>query len=125
MNKRNIILLFTILITYILLPILIYCFDFLFNFKFYLLTVIGILTFCLLKVFKVSNDYIGLTKNNLIRLFKRNLPSVIICVISIVIFKVLPYERFVPNKTMMFYLFYIYVSCPIQEFLYRGVLRHF
>ena len=28
-------------------------------------------------------------------------------------------------ETIYFYLFYIFVSCPLQEFLYRGVFGYF
>lgn len=125
MKKNDKILLFIIILIYIALPVLICQSCFLFNIKFYLLTVIGILIFCLLKIFKIPNNYLGLTKNNYIKSLKRNLPVIIICIILIVIVKLLPYNRFTSNKTIVFYIFYILISCPIQEFLYRGVFGYF
>lgn len=125
MKKNDKILLFIIILIYIALPVLICQSRFLFNIKFYLLTVIGILIFCLLKIFKIPNNYLGLTKNNYIKSLKRNLPVIIICIILIVIVKFLPYNRFTPNETIVFYIFYILISCPIQEFLYRGVFGYF
>lgn len=125
MKKNDKILLFIILLIYIGLPILIWQFQFLFNIKFYLLTVIGILIFCLLKLFKISNNYLGLTKNNYIKSLKRNLPFIIICIVLIIIVKLLHYNRFIPNETILFYIFYILISCPMQEFLYRGVFGYF
>lgn len=116
MKKNDKILLFIIILIYIGLPILICQFRFLFNIKFYLLTVIGVLIFGLLKIFKIPNNYLGLTKNNYIKSLIRNLPFTIICIILIVIVKLLPYNRFIPNETIVFYIFYILISCSIQEF---------
>lgn len=62
MKKNDKILLFIIIVIYIGLPILIWKFQFLFNIKFYLLTVIGVLIFGLLKIFKIPNNYLGLLK---------------------------------------------------------------
>ncbi len=106
-------------------PILICCFDILFKIKFYLLTIIGILIFILLKLFRISNDYLGITKINLTKSMKRNLAFIIICVIVIILIKIFSIERCIPNETLLFYVFYIFVSCPIQEFLYRGVFGYF
>lgn len=122
---KNRILLFIILLIYIILPILIYFFDILFNIKFYLLTIIGVLVFGLMKLFKVTNDYIGITQTSLIKSVKRNILFIIICIVAIIIIKLLSLERFIPNETLTFYIFYILVSCPIQEFLYRGVFGYF
>lgn len=107
------------------MPILIWRFQFLFNIKFYLLTIIGVLIFILLKIFKVPNEYLGFTKNNCIKSLKRNFPFIIICIILVIIVKLLPYNRFIPNETTLFYIFYIFISCPRQEFLYRGVFGYF
>ncbi len=125
MKKSDKILLFIILLIYIILPILICRFEFLFTIKFYLLTTIGILIFCLLKIFKISNDYLGLTKKSLIKSVKRNLPFIMICIILILVVKLFPYNRFISNETILFFIFYIFISCPIQEFLYRGVFGYF
>lgn len=73
----------------------------------------------------MPNNYLGLTKNNLIMSAKRNLPFIIICIILIVRVKLLPYNRFIPNETIVFYILYIFISYPIQEFLYRGVFGYF
>ena len=34
-------------------------------------------------------------------------------------------DKYNPNETILFYIFYIFISCPIQEFLYRGVFGYF
>lgn len=125
MKKNDKILLFVIILIYIALPVLICRFHILFDIKFYLLTVIGILMFILLKIFKVSNEYLGITKKNLMKSVKRNLPVIMMCIIFIAVVELLPYNRFTPNETIEFYAFYIFISCPIQEFLYRGVFGYF
>ena len=47
--------------------------------------------------------------------------TLILIVIGIILssFKI---SRFQPSETLSFYLFYIFISSPIQEFLYRGAL---
>ena len=122
---KNKILLSSILAIYILLPILILFNNYLFNIKFYLLTGIGLGIFILMKVFNISNKELGITKQNLWKSIKRNLILIVLCVILILIFKLLHVDKYNPNETLYFYIFYIFVSCPIQEFLYRGVFGYF
>ena len=122
---KNKVLLSSILVIYILLPILILFNNYLFNIKFYLLTGIGLGIFLLMKVFNISNKELGITKQNLLKSIKRNLILIALCVILILIFKLLHVDKYNPNETLYFYIFYIFVSCPIQEFLYRGVFGYF
>ena len=122
---KNKVLLSSILAIYILLPILILFNNYLFNIKFYLLTGIGLGIFLLMKVFNISNKELGITKQNLWKSIKRNLILIALCVIIILIFKLLHVDKYNPNETLYFYIFYIFVSCPIQEFLYRGVFGYF
>ena len=122
---KNKFLLSIILIIYIIFPILIFLNDYLFKIKFYILTVLGLIIFILMKLFKISNEELGITKNNLIKSIKRNLLFIIVCLIIIVIFKLLHIDKYNSNETILFYIFYIFISCPIQEFLYRGVFGYF
>lgn len=121
-NKTFIII---ILLTYILVPILIMNNNYLFEIKFYILTIIGILIYILMKLFKISNKELGLTKNNFILSIKRNLPLIILFCTIIIILKLFHVDKYIANETTLFYIFYVFVSCPIQEFLYRGVLGYF
>lgn len=59
---KNKTLIFIIILIYITIPILICFSNFLFNIKFYLLTIIGVLIFGLMKFFRISNDYLGINK---------------------------------------------------------------
>ena len=119
------ILLSSILSIYIFLPILILFNNDLYDIKFYLLTGIGLGIFLLMKVFNISNKDLGITKQNLWKSIKRNLILIALCVIIILILKLLNVNKYNPNETLYFYIFYIFISCPIQEFLYRGVFGYF
>ena len=118
-------LLLSILAIYILVPILILFNNYLYGIKFYLLTIIGLIIFFLMKLFKVPNKDLGITKENLFKSIKRNLPLIVLCVIIIMLFKLFHFDKYNPDETILFYLFYIFISCPIQEFLYRGVFGYF
>ena len=119
------ILLSSILSIYIFLPILILFNNDLYDIKFYLLTGIGLGVFLLMKVFNISNKELGITKQNLWKSIKRNLILIALCVIIILIFKLIHIDKYNSNETLLFYLFYIFISCPIQEFLYRGIFGYF
>ena len=122
---KNKILLSSILAIYILLPILILFNKHLYDIKFYLLTIIGLGIFLLMKVFNITNEELGITKQNLWKSIKRNLILIVLCLIIILIFKLLHFDKYNPNETLLFYIFYIFISCPMQEFLYRGVFGYF
>lgn len=122
---KNKLLLAIILLIYIIVPILILFNKYLYDIKFYLLTGIGIFIFLLIKLFKVKNNELGITKVNLFKSIKRNLILIAICIIIVLILKLLHLDKYNPNETLLFYIFYIFVSCPIQEFLYRGVFGYF
>lgn len=125
MKKKDIVLLLIILFSYIVIPICIILFDCLYNFKFIILIIVGLLIFFLFKVFKIPNYYLGITKDNLIMSVKRNILLIVTLVIIILIAKLFSFNRYNPNESMIFYLFYVFISCPIQEFLYRGVFGYF
>ena len=122
---KNKLLLTIVLLIYILCPILILFDNYLYEIKFYILTGIGIFIFILMKIFKISNKDLGITKENLSRSIKRNLILIVLSIIIIVIFKILHLDKYNPTETIYFFFFFLLVSCPIQEFLYRGVFGYF
>ena len=122
---KNKILLISILLVYILVPILILFNSFLYEIKFYILTGLGLIIFLILKLLKISNKELGITKDNLLKSIKRNLILIVISILIIIILKIFHIDKYNPNETIWFYLFYIFISCPIQEFLYRGVFGYF
>ena len=122
---KNKLLLASILTFYILMPILILFNSYLYDIKFYLLTGIATIIYLLFRVFKVSNKELGITKHNLVKSIKRNIPFIVLCLVVVVILKLIHVAKYNPNESILFYIFYIFVSCPIQEFLYRGVFGYF
>ena len=122
---KNKLLLSIILIIYTLFPILIFFNDYLFKIKFYILTILGLVIFLIMKLFKVSNKELGISKDNLLKSIKRNILFIIGCIFIIIIFKVFHMDRYNSDETIYFYIFYILISCPLQEFLYRGVFGYF
>lgn len=122
---KNKILFLIILFLYIVLPIIILYTPSLFRYKFYILTIIGLLIYFLFIVNKVNNESLGIKKENAIKSLKRNIPIIVVCIIIIIILKIFNLNKYVPNESITFYFFYIFISCPIQEFLYRGVFGYF
>ena len=122
---KNKLIMISILLIYILVPIIILLNSYLYEIKFIILTITGLLIFIIMKIFKVSNKELGISKNNLLRSIKRNLLLIVISVLIIMILKLFHLDKYNPNETILFYTFYIFISCPIQEFLYRGVIGYF
>ena len=122
---KNKLLLILILLIYLLVPILILYNSYLFKIKFYILTIIGVIIFILMKVFNIKNKDLGINKNNILESIKRSLLLIIVSIIIIIIFKLLHIDKYNSNESIFFYIFYILISCPIQEFLYRGVFGYF
>ena len=104
---KNKFLLIFILVLYIVIPILILNNKFLYDIKFYLLTVIGLIVFLFMKLYKVSNKELGITKNNYYSSIKRNFVLILICLIAIIILKLFHIDKYNPNETIVFYIFYI------------------
>lgn len=122
---KNKILFTIIILLYIIVPLTILYIPPLFKYKFYILTIIGLLIYLLFRINKASNKSLGITKENAIKSLKRNFPLIIIGIITIIILKIFNLNKYIPNETIAFYLFYIFLSCPIQEFLYRGIFGYF
>lgn len=123
--KKDKLLFESIVIIFILVPIIICFSPLLFKHKFLILTIIGFIIYFVLKIVGVNNESLGISKNNILKSVKRNIPIIIIFIIIIFIVKLIGINRFTPNESFLFYIFYIFVSCPIQEFLYRGLFDYF
>ena len=125
MSTKNKLLLIIILTVYIIVPLLIFVNRDLYRIKFYILSCVGFLIFLLMKIFKVSNKELGITNINFLRSIKINMILIVLCLILIIIFKLFHMDKYNSNETLLFYVFYVFISCPIQEFLYRGVFGYF
>ncbi len=122
MNK---LIIFGIAIGYVAIPLLIF-FDVLpFKHKFIFLVAYGILTYLTLRFIGVGNAEMGLTIKN----WQASLRSVLAVTLFFVIAALMAYKfvgaRFEPNETLLFYLSYVFISSPVQEFLYRGATTYF
>lgn len=122
---KNKILFSMVVLLYILIPSLILFNDTLFQYKFYILTIMGILIYIVFMINKTKNNDLGITTNNLFKSLKRNIPLISLFVITIIVFKIFGLSKYNPTESIYFYIFYIFISCPIQEFLYRGVFGYF
>lgn len=93
-----------------------------FDYKFYALTVGGIIVYAVFHLFGFSNEDLGISAQNKKQSILYVLPITILLVIAGIILWVNGFSRITPNEKWTFFIFYIFVSSPIQEFLYRGAL---
>ena len=84
-NKRLFII---INLLYILIPLLILVFPILFQYKFYFLTIFGLLIYFITRKSGISNEELGIKKDNIFSSILNNLP---ICIISIIIIILIPF----------------------------------
>lgn len=120
-NGMFYILLFSI---YLLLPFFIFINVISFDFKFYALTIGGVLVFLLMKWYGCKNEDMGISQKNIVLSIKNTQALTGILFLSgILLFIFGKGQRFNINEDGSFFLFYIFISCPIQEFLYRGSLN--
>jgi len=112
-----------ILLVYILPVILILVGIIPFNFRFILLIIIVIPVILYAKNTGIILDEVGFKHNNTVHAIKRILPVTVGLTGLIIIHYFLKGTR-IDNSGIQwyFYLFFIIVSAPLQEFLYRGYL---
>lgn len=96
-----------------------------FDHKFYALTIGGMITYAVFRVAGASNSSLGITLVDWRRAMLRVAPLTILLVAAAVALYAVDYSRTNPTEDWLFFLFYIFISCPIQEFLYRGALTRF
>ena len=111
-----------ILCIYIGLPTFILVGILSFDFKFYFLTIGAVLTYAFARGLGISNAEMGITKINCKKSIVAVLPITIIFALAGIVIWVLGYSRIAPNESMYFFVFYILISSPVQEFLYRGAI---
>ncbi len=126
MNKssKNLLSLY-IVIVYIMLPILIYFNIIDFKYKFIVLTIGGIATYVVFRLLKFSNKDLGINNLHLKKSLFDVLPITITVALLTIILYFIGYSRMIVNEDIFFVFFYIFISCPIQELLYRGMLNSY
>ncbi len=114
-----------LLLFYLAMPILILLDIISFKYKFVVMVVFAIVSYILLRMIGVKNQELGISFDNLWLSIKTVLPITIIFAILAILFYALGWSRFEPTETFGFYLFYVFISSPVQEFLYRGMTTYF
>lgn len=124
-NEKNFkaVLVFFIVIVYIGLPLLILADIINFNYKFYTLTISGIIIYILFRFLGFSNCDLGITNHNIQKSIVSVLPITVLLAIIGSVLWIGGFSRITPNENWTFFIFYIFISSPIQEFLYRGALE--
>lgn len=121
-SKSNRLILFLVFTFYITIPLLLLINPLFFKNKFIILTIGGILIYILLRLSGFNNSSLGIkpikTKQSIRDV---SMMTFILIITGIILFN-LKISRFQPSETLSFYLFYIFISSPIQEFIYRGAL---
>ena len=112
----------TIAIVYLLIPILILVNILDFRYKFFALTFGTLLVYILMRLTGISNDQMGITKKHGWKSVLDIAPVTVTLLIVGFIAWTSGWSRFEPNESLSFYLFYIFISSPTQELLYRGIL---
>ena len=114
-----------LMLGYLVIPLLIFFGIIAFEYKFIVLVVYGILSYTVLRLNGVDKAKLGLTVEN----WQSSLLSIVGLTLLFVVLALLAYRfgyaRFQPTETVLFYLFYVFISSPVQEFLYRGVTTYF
>ena len=121
-HKSNRLILFLVFTFYITIPFLLLINPLFFKNKFIILTIGGILIYILLRLLGFNNSSLGIKSAKSIQSIRDISIVTFILIITVIILFSFRISRFQPSETLSFYLFYIFISSPIQEFLYRGAL---
>lgn len=121
-HRRQMIYLYAIVCVYLMLPIL-FCIGIIpWNMKFVALVVGAVAMYIVMRILGHTHGDIGITRQRTIYSLKTVLPITIALIIAAGLFLLLEKPRFSPTEGIGFYVFYILISCPAQELLFRGIL---
>lgn len=121
-HRRQIIYLCAIICVYLMLPILICIGVIPWNMKFAALVVGVVAMYIVMRILGNTHSDIGITRRHTVYSLKAVLPITIVLIIAAELFLLLEKPRFSPTEGIGFYVFYILISCPAQELLFRGIL---
>lgn len=121
-HRRQIIYLYAIVCVYLMLPILICIGIIPWSMKFAALVVGAVMMYILMRILGHTHSDIGITQQRTIYSLRTVLPITIALIIAAGLFLLLEKPRFSPTEGIGFYVFYILISCPAQELLFRGIL---
>lgn len=121
-HRRQMIYLYAIVCVYLMLPILICIGVIPWNMKFVALIVGAVMMYILMRILGHTHSDIGITRQRAIYSLRTVLPITVALIIAAGLFLLLEKPRFSPTEGIGFYVFYILISCPAQELLFRGIL---
>lgn len=121
-HRRQVIYLCAIVCVYLMLPVLICIGIIPWNIKFVALVVGAVMMYIVMRILGHTHSDIGITRQRTIYSLKTVLPITIVLIIAAGLFLLLEKPRFSPTEGIGFYVFYILISCPAQELLFRGIL---
>jgi uncharacterized protein len=94
-----------------------------FNLRFFLLMAIAPTLFFVRPAVAITNRDLGITKHNLVESIVAIVPITLSLALLTVASAAVNQPRYDNSSLSMgFYLFYVLISCPFQEFVYRGYL---
>ena len=121
-HHRQMIYLYAIVCVYLMLPILICIGVIPWSMKFAALVVGAVMMYIVMRILGNTHSDIGITRQHTIYSLRTVLPITIALIIAAGLFLLLEKPRFSPTEGIGFYVFYILISCPAQELLFRGIL---
>ena len=122
MKKKTFIIIVSI-ITYIFIPTLVLYNVIDYECRFNVLILVGALSYLIAMKLNYKDTDLGITKKNMVQSIKRVLPLTLLILISTLVYYFLGLSNYSNTNNISFYIFYILISCPIQEILYRSVLK--
>ena len=93
-NKR---LFIAINFLYVIIPLLILLFPKLFQYKFHILVIFGIIIYFLMRTIGISNAELGITKQNTLKSLMTNLPLIVVAIFIILLMRLLNLNKFISN----------------------------
>ena len=121
-HRRQMIYLYAIVCVYLMLPILICIGVIPWSMKFAALVVGVVAMYIVMRILGHTHSDIGITRQRTIYSLETVLPITVALIIAAGLFLLLERPRFSPTEGIGFYVFYILISCPAQELLFRGIL---
>lgn len=110
---------------YIGLPVLILLDIIPFSLKFAVLAIGALAVYAIARVSGASNAELGIKKDQSLKSLFDIAPLTLILLVAGIVVWIGGWGRIDQNEVWQFYVFYVFVSCPAQELLYRGALTVF
>jgi membrane protease YdiL (CAAX protease family) len=109
-------------VIYLGVPLLIFFGLIPWDMKFVALTAGAIVVYFAMRISGSSNEDLGLTVKRTKQSIRYAIPVTVVLLALSLVFLLTQGARFAPTETLSFYVFYVLISCPAQELLFRGAL---